>query len=98
MYIIDLCYKTIIFYRRVKEVVLLLSGRLNASISILGNYRTCEDNGGFPCNNGKCISKYRICNSRDDCGDNTDESRTDGAFCGMLHNFVPITRIVRLTS
>ena len=33
----------------------------------------------FQCKNGKCISKYYLCNLRDDCGDNSDES-----FCGMF--------------
>ena len=37
----------------------------------------------FQCNNGKCISKYNICDFDNDCGDNSDESRTDGAFCGV---------------
>ena len=33
----------------------------------------------FQCKNKNCISKYVLCNSRDDCGDNSDES-----FCGMF--------------
>ena len=37
----------------------------------------------FQCNNGKWVRKYRICNLENDCGDNSDESITDGAFCGM---------------
>ena len=52
----------------------------------------------FQCNNGKCISKNRICNSRDNCGDNSDESKTDGAFCGMLLDyFVALAEIFSLT-
>ena len=31
------------------------------------------------CENKKCISKYDVCNLRDNCGDNSDES-----FCGMF--------------
>ena len=33
----------------------------------------------FQCKNKKCISKYDVCDLRDDCGDNSDE-----AFCGMF--------------
>ena len=33
----------------------------------------------FQCENKKCISKYHLCNLRDDCGDSSDES-----FCGMF--------------
>ena len=33
----------------------------------------------FQCENKKCIWKYHVCNLRDDCGDNSDES-----FCGMF--------------
>ena len=41
--------------------------------------------GEFQCNNGKCIRSYYICDSDDDCGDNSDESRSYGALCGMLN-------------
>ena len=51
-------------------------------VSLLGKPGTCEKYWKFQCTNGKCISKYLICNFRNDCGDNSDESRTDGAFCG----------------
>ena len=52
----------------------------------------------FQCNNGKCISKDYICNSRDDCGDNSDESKTTGAFCGMLlDTLVSLTEIFSVT-
>ena len=52
----------------------------------------------FQCNNGKCISKYYICNSRDDCGDNSDESKTTVAFFGMLlDTFVSLSEIFCLT-
>ena len=77
---------------------MLLSGQFNTSILILGRPGTCEKYGMFQCNNGKCISKNRICNSRDDCGDNSDESKTDGAFCGMLLDyFVALAEIFSLT-
>ena len=51
-------------------------------VSILGRPGTCEKYGKFQCNNGKCISKFDICNVYDDCGDNSDESKTNGTFCG----------------
>ena len=33
----------------------------------------------FQCKNGKCISRYVVCDLRDDCGDNSDQT-----FCGMF--------------
>ena len=51
-------------------------------VSISGKPGTCEKNWQFQCNNGKCIWKWNVCNSRNDCGDNSDESMKDGAFCG----------------
>ena len=39
----------------------------------------------FRCNNGKCIEKEFICDSNNDCEDNSDESQTDGALCGKLN-------------
>ena len=77
---------------------MLLSGQFNSSILILGRSGTCEKYGMSQCNNGKCILKIRISNSRDDCGDDSDESKTDGAFCGMLLDpFVALTEIFSLT-
>ena len=77
---------------------MLLSGQFNTSILILGRPGTCEKHGKFQCNNGKCIYKDYICNSRDNCGDNSDESMTTGAFCGMLlDNLVSLTEIFSLT-
>ena len=62
--------------------MLPLPRQFNSSMSILGKPGTCERHGMFQCNNGKCISNYSICNYRDDCGDNSDESRKYGALCG----------------
>ena len=46
----------------------------------------------FQCNNGNCIVYWNVCNGYDNCGDNSDESKKDGAFCGMLNYlFVVIT-------
>ena len=65
---------------------------------ILGKPGTCEKIEAFQCKNGKCISKSYICDSNDDCGDRSDESKTDGAFCGMLLNsLVALTGIFCLT-
>ena len=38
----------------------------------------------FQCNNGKCIDKDEVCDLKDNCGDNSDES-TSYALCGMLN-------------
>ena len=62
---------------------LLLLRLFSLFVSLLGKPRTCEKYGMFQCNNGKCIYKTNICDFHNDCGDNSDESRTDGAFCGM---------------
>ena len=51
-------------------------------VLISGKPGTCEKIGKFQCKNGKCIYKYQICDSRNNCGDNSDESMKDGAFCG----------------
>ena len=65
---------------------MLLSGQFNKSILILGRPGTCEKYGLFQCSNAKCILKDNVYNSRDDCGDNSDESTTTGTFCGMLRD------------
>ena len=59
------------------------SGMINLSILFLAKNGTCEKYGMFQCDNGKCVLKTRICNSMDDRGDNSDESKTLGDFCGM---------------
>ena len=38
--------------------------------------------GEFQCNSGKCVSTYRVCDFKDDCGDNSDE-----ATCPSMFNF-----------
>ena len=38
---------------------------------------------GFQCRNGKCIYSGRVCDFKDHCGDNSDETRSY-ALCGML--------------
>ena len=77
---------------------MLLPGQFKSSILILGRPGTCEKYGLFQCNNDKCILTSFMCNSRDDCGDNSDESKTTGAFCGMLlDTLVSLTEIFSLT-
>ena len=39
----------------------------------------------FQCNNGRCIPGGIICSGHNVCGDNSDNSRKDGALCGMLN-------------
>ena len=96
MCIINLCSKK--NYSRVTVVVLLLSDQFISFILILGKPGTCKKYGMFQCNNGKCIWLTRICDFSDHCGDNSDESRTDGAFCGMLlESFVAFTGAFSLT-
>ena len=96
MYIIVFCSKKLFFYRRVTVVVLLLSDQFNLYIFILGKPETCEKTGRFQCKH--LIWKHLICDSDDDCGDKSDESKTDGAFWGMLLNFfVALTGIFCLT-
>ena len=67
---------------------LLLLGLSNIYLSILGKPGTCEKYDMFQCNNGKCIYKFQICDLNNDCGDNSDESKTDGAFCGRCASFL----------
>ena len=77
---------------------MLLSSQFNTSILILGRPGICEKYGLFQCNNGKFTYKGYICDSHDNCGDNSDESTTTGAFCGMLlDTLVSLTEIFSLT-
>ena len=48
--------------------------------------------GGGQSNHSKCILKYSIFDYDGDCEYNSDELRTDFAFCDMLlDSFVPLT-------
>ena len=38
----------------------------------------------FQCRNGKCIYNRNVCDFKNDCGDNSDET-TSYALCGMLN-------------
>ena len=38
----------------------------------------------FQCSNGKCIFNWYVCDFKDHCGDNSDETRSY-ALCGMLN-------------
>ena len=66
---------------------LLLLGLSKMDLSILGKPATCEKYDRFECNNVKCIQKFEICNFNNDCGDNSDESKIDAAFCGRCASF-----------
>ena len=57
-------------------------GMISLCFAISGKLGTCEKFGLFQCNNGKCIRKGYICDSYNNCEDNSDESMKDGAFCG----------------
>ena len=67
---------------------LSLLGLPNIYLSILGKPGTCEKYDRFQCKNGKCIDKSEICNFKNDCVDNSDESKTDPAFCGRCDSFL----------
>ena len=69
--------------QQVIVIVLVLPGQFKLSILILGKPGTCAKYGLFQCDNGRCSNKFWVCNGIDNCGDNTDESKTHGAFCGM---------------
>ncbi|CAD5112317.1 DgyrCDS1543 [Dimorphilus gyrociliatus] len=44
----------------------------------------------FLCTNNNCIPKYKLCNGKDDCGDNSDEEKTcsSSANCDFENTFV----------
>lgn len=80
------------FYCRNALLLLLF---YDSFVSRLGK-SLCRDH-EFKCNNGKCINRLRICDSKNDFGDDSDESRTDGPLCGMS-NYVFKTMIQILVS
>ena len=58
--------------------LLLLS--LNFILHLGNSCRSHE----FQCSNGKCIFVGNVCDFKDHCGDNSDETRSY-ALCGMLN-------------
>ena len=76
------CQKSKKFVKKIYQHSMLLFGMITLCVSISGKPGTCEKTNRFQCNNGKCIRKFRICDSRNDCEDKSDESMKDGAFCG----------------
>ena len=76
------CQKSKKFVKKIYQHSMLLFGMISLCVSISGKPGICEKIDQFQCSNGKCINKYKICNSRNDCGDKSDESLKDGAFCG----------------
>ena len=76
------CQKSKKFVKKIYLHSMLLFGMITLCVSISGKSGTCEKTNRFQCNNGKCIHKFRICDSRNDCEDKSDESMKDGAFCG----------------
>ena len=72
---------------------LLLLGIVSVCFLISGKPGTCEKNGEFQCNNGKCINKYYICDLKDHCGDKSDESKSDGAFCGRWTSKIQLLKV-----
>ena len=76
------CQKSKKFVKKIYQHSMVLFGMFSLCVSISGKPGTCEKINRFQCTNGKCIYKHLICNSRNDCGDKSDESMKDDAFCG----------------
>ena len=46
----------------------------------------------FSCNNSRCITLDRVCNTVDDCGDSTDEETCSNNFkCSRSREYIPLT-------
>ena len=67
--------------QKVCQHSLLLLGIVSVCFQFSGKPGTCEKIGKFQCNNGKCINKYYMCDWKNNCRDNSDESMKGGAWC-----------------
>ena len=52
----------------------------------------------FQCKNGRCIDKYHVCDSLNNCGDYSDELSTDSAFCCKFDSFYCRTAVLQNSS
>ena len=69
---------------------------LHCHLPPIVNATQCQVNDGFHCTRGSCISKSRICDLTDDCGDHSDEKANlcsgyqictfENSFCDWTHD------------
>jgi len=69
---------------------------LHCQLPPIVNPNECQGNDRFHCSRGSCISKDRICDLTDDCGDHSDEKSTlcssyqtcsfENSFCDWRHD------------